>query len=381
VGSNVRSFLDTVLEAYETNPLEIALILGISALLLSALIAFSVFSAVKARREAIKRSQARYEEKLDELKLPPSHVDILERMAERLADDSKKHEILTRRNRFNRLAAKMVEDREVPPDAISALRIQLDFPEAGGESLPVSTTALPRGASLSLRANKRSVLRGVIAEKHADGLKLELRSEVRRLPAGLVLEAQYKSASGIFRFTTAVVYHDGSELLIRHSESLRRFQRRSFFRRTASLPVEVRAEGKPPRLHYTRDVGGGGAAIMTPERDLGEGDKIALRFILPAGAGKVEGTARVLRVSENGTLAHVRFEEIRERDRDRIFRAILAQPHSSGTADAGASSADDSSGPAGISAPETGGGPLADADPRGGVGRAGQSGEDSNLRE
>jgi len=203
-----------------------------------------------------------------------------------------------------------------------------------------------------------------------------------RLTPGRTVRVVYQNEAGVFAFESAVLKREGGELSLQHSEDIVSIQKRDHYRKKIRLPVSVSnalSDEEPVPSEFL-DIGGGGASLYNPDKRFQPGDSIFLTF--PAagegsfrgggafrgegaagGGGAIRGegaaggdeasggdaqfggtlqsgrgerprpldlVATVLRTSRGGRVIHVRYGNIRESDRDRVYR-LLFQPPPHGT--------------------------------------------------
>jgi c-di-GMP-binding flagellar brake protein YcgR len=91
------------------------------------------------------------------------------------------------------------------------------------------------------------------------------------------------------------------------------------------MQVTVRKTGEEEikRLKLI-DIGGGGAAVDNTQSSLNEGDEVRITLDLPK-AGQTQVNARVVRTTQEGTVAHLQFEDILEGTRDKIISFVLRE--------------------------------------------------------
>lgn len=318
-----REVIRRVMEAYRARPLELAIVLGGVVLLIGGLWVYTRVEQRRYRRERSRRAQAAYDEKTDQLKIPPSWQSLLERMALYLPNSEDKYLLLENEWMFNSCAQKLLEQDEAPADAIAALRLQLGFAQ-NREKAPSSTVHLPEGSTVFVRRLKgeRPVRGRVMApEPHAFRVVVPPGAHFR---TGSSVDVFYQSHTGIFRIHTLVQNIEDNVLSLRHSETLTRYQKRKYFRRNVKMPVLVRrADSDQAALQSTiEDLGGGGASMQNPGQQFRSGDRLELRFSTGL-AERLQVIGEVIRTSHNGNTLHLRFTSIREPVRDRIFQAIF----------------------------------------------------------
>jgi c-di-GMP-binding flagellar brake protein YcgR len=113
-----------------------------------------------------------------------------------------------------------------------------------------------------------------------------------------------------------------------HGSLIRRARRRRYYRRRLRLPVQLR-----PELHRLRrqrgterqativEISGSGASITNPFSSASTGILLDLRFQVGSATMRLRG--RIVRVSRNGRILHVAFENIGAAQRERIVSYLV----------------------------------------------------------
>ncbi|TVQ96487.1 MAG: PilZ domain-containing protein [Spirochaetaceae bacterium] len=320
-------FFRTVGQAYRTNPLEITLVLFIVLSLTLGLWIYARVDQNRHLRERRRRAEAAFRERMEQLSIPPSWVSILDRMAQYLPNAHDKYLLLENEWMFNSCAKKLMQADEAPSDAISALRLRLGFDQTRDRA-PASTVHLPEASTVFVRRVKgEHPVRGRVIAPEPHVFRVVIPPE-EHFRIGSEVDVFYQSHAGIFQVHTIVVSREDNVLNLRHSESLTRYQKRTYFRRRIRLPVLVRRAVADEAAVKTvlEDLGGGGASMRTPpDLPLTAGDRIELRF-MGKDKERLQVVGVVVRTSHNDAISHIRFTSIREPVRDKIFQAIFAPP-------------------------------------------------------
>ncbi|TVQ96009.1 MAG: PilZ domain-containing protein, partial [Spirochaetaceae bacterium] len=222
-------------------------------------------------------------------------------------------------------AQKLIKADEAPSDAIAALRLRLGFDQSR-ERAPASTVHHPEASTGFVRRVKgEHPVRGRVMSHETHAFRVVIPPD-EHFRIGSEVDVFYQSHAGIFQVHTTVVNREDNVLHLRHSESLTRYQKRTYFRRRMHLPVLVRRAYTEEAAVETvlEDLGGGGASMRNPpELPLAAGDRVELRFV-GKDTERLQVVGEVVRTSRNGGIAHLRFTSIREPVRDKIFQAIFA---------------------------------------------------------
>ncbi|NBC28643.1 MAG: hypothetical protein GVY29_01465 [Spirochaetes bacterium] len=271
--------------------------------------------------------QEAWNEHIRRLELPPSWVEVAETLSRYLRDPDEKYLLFENQQSFNVAADAAITDGAVREDTISALRVHLGFsvPRQGS---PISTASLSAGATVFVRASRsRAVVRARVLAPDAHHLKLQVQPGTPPIPSGRSVQVYYRNDRGIFRIVTDVLGHEDGVLSLRHSEHVSRKQKRKFFRKRVSEPAHVSLDGDESEQHSTRirDLGGGGASFMNPDGLFSVGELVQLHLGARDGS-RLALHAKILRLSEDGSVCHVEFFSIRESVRDKIYNMIFAPP-------------------------------------------------------
>jgi hypothetical protein len=290
-------------------------------------ILFHYHSREKRRQRELRENAAQeaWNDHIERLELPPSWVEVAETLTRYLRDPVDKHLLFENQQAFNAAARAALADDAVREGTVSALRVRLGF-SVSEEGSPISTASLNEGSTVFVKKG-RSPVRATVLAPDPHHLKLQLHGEGHHFTTGSSVELYYRNARGIFRIVTDVLGRQEGVLSLRHSERVSRQQKRKFFRKRVSEPARVSYDADEADQHATRirDLGGGGASFVNPDRTFGLGDLIRLELTARDGT-HLELHAKVLRLSEQENICHVEFYSIRESLRDKIYNMIFAPP-------------------------------------------------------
>lgn len=325
--TTVEGFFQTIREAYQASPLEIVAFILILGVLIGGLVGFFVYFTRSERRKHVELATRLYTEKADELKLAPGERELLKRMSAHLKDPANTYQLLTDEITFNAAAAALREaSPDVPASSIASLRLKLGYKANRPDRAPRSSASIPEDATVLIaRSRSRKPIKAKVAEPSSRAFRVTLPADAR-LPSGSSVEVFFQNSAGVFTFSSTVLAAGDGVAQLAHSESIRKYQKRRYFRRQIELPVYVSDFEKPEQQHLAqfREIGGGGASLSNPQNAFSDGQLIELSFEL--ADQPVTVVARVIRRSEGGAVLHVGFEHINEGLRDRIYRAIFRPP-------------------------------------------------------
>jgi len=325
----LTKFFDDISRGFQHSPLQILLAIALLLLFIGFLIFMYKLQKKRLRETRNRRYLELHKAAMAKLNLNPSELHLLERLSRYLKTPQRKYLLLVNHSTFNACATRLCREEDVREVSLSALRIKLGFSAQDPERIPSSTAELPQGLPVLItsRIGKRAA--GRVAGSRPQSLIIS-PTEPIRLPCGIPVTVYFQNLSGVFSFTTHV--QDTQEkaeptIHLAHSETIRRTQRRAYFREKLSLPIFVRPAGseEKPLLSAFLDLGGGGASLTNPQNRFKAGMDLELTFI-PSKADRLTLTAKVIRSSRGGKVLHVRFGTITDSVRDRIIGSLFLKP-------------------------------------------------------
>jgi hypothetical protein len=323
VSPQAEQFWRRIAEAYQPTPFEAFLFIALLSLLVGGLVYYTVRRSRRERQQQVNLSQKLFDEKATERSLSPSQIELLKDMSRYLRDQTQIHQLVTDEISFNAAARKLREDEGVGPQAIAALRVKLDFQSAREHRMPRSSATIPEGTTVLVQRNRyRRPVRARVLKPSPNAFRIRLLEEGARLPAGAAVDIYHQSSAGVYTFRTTVLAEKADGVALSHSEELRRYQKRRYYRRKLRLPVQIERLSDGRRfVSNFHDIGGGGASIANQEGILKSGDEVELRF--KPDRELIKLTGNVVRMSDSGRTAHINYEHIRESLRDKIYHAIF----------------------------------------------------------
>ncbi|MFW5643586.1 MAG: PilZ domain-containing protein [Alkalispirochaeta sp.] len=304
--------------------------------------------------------------------LSRSDEEVISVLATYLRRNTAAYLLLQSQGLFNQAATLALADRVVTPGSLSSLRVRLGFTGRVVGAQLHSSVDIPPGASVLLELRRSREVPATVLSASTDTLRVTLQptsvttshNDEPRLTPGRTVRVVYQNEAGVFAFESAVLQRKGVELSLQHSEDIVSIQKRDHYRKKIRLPVSVSSalSDDDPVPSEFLDIGGGGASLYNPDKRFQPGDSIFLTFSVGAEGdsgregqiaqegraggdsqfakevqtGRLEHprsldlVATVLRTSLGGRVIHVRYGNIRESDRDRVYR-LLFQPPPHGT--------------------------------------------------
>ncbi len=324
----IRQFLTAVAQGFVQTRLDMLLLF---LFLLGLVVAFAAYLATQKRavREAMRATRERLQRLLANLDLSQRENALLESLAGLLEGkgreaDSKEYALMQSRHLFDSSARKALQAGIAAEVELNALRMKIGFRPARLEEAPASSAELPEGLPILLQGKAVRRLRATVIAQGPSSLVVRLDPKAGPpFGKGAGVTASFFNAAGVYSFSTWVRERSRDILHLEHSSSISRLQRRRFYRRKERFPVIVKAASRnaPGRESALLDLGAGGASLENPLESIREGDLLEITF--SPRIEKLALAARVIRVSEDRTIIHVKFESPTESERDRIMRFLF----------------------------------------------------------
>jgi uncharacterized membrane protein len=321
----IAQFLNALAQGFVQTRLEILLFFVFVIVLLLIFVLYFAAQKRMAERDSANRSREILEHRLAELDLSEPQVELLNRMVGFLDNDLPEHVLLVNRHLFDACARRMLQAGAASPDEINALRLSIGFRITRPDEIPASSSELPEGSPVLLEADGGRRLRGTVAAQAPGFMTVELEQGAVPPPTEATLKIYFHNSAGIFSFPTRVIRPLLDAVQLEHSSDIDRFQRRKYYRLSQKLPVYVKpcSARASPRESMLLDLGGGGASLMNPRAPVREGDLLEISF--SPKMEKLTLVVRVVRVSRNRRVLHVRFESLSETERSRIMNYLFTQ--------------------------------------------------------
>jgi c-di-GMP-binding flagellar brake protein YcgR/cbb3-type cytochrome oxidase subunit 3 len=322
----LAKFLDDISRGFKQSPMEILLALTLLLLFIGFLIFMYKLQKKRLQETRNRRYLELYEAAMAKLNLNPSELYLLERLARYLKTPERKYLLLVNHSTFNACASRLCRQEDVQEVSLSSFRIKLGFSDQDPERIPSSTAELPQGLPVLITSRIGNRATGRVAGSQPQSLIIS-PTEPIQLPCGIPVTVYFQNRSGVFSFTSHVQDTLGKAepaIHLAHSETIRRTQRRAYYRKKLTLPIFVRPAGseEKPLLSAFLDLGGGGASLRNQQNRYKAGTDLELTF-LPSGADRLSLTAKVIRTSRGGRVLHVRFGTITDSARDRIIGSLF----------------------------------------------------------
>ncbi|MFW5827371.1 MAG: PilZ domain-containing protein [Alkalispirochaeta sp.] len=314
----------TVASGFETSIFESVAVVSIIAILVAFFVAYGVRS--RHRREYVRDriGLERYRELIHLHNLTPSEQHVIQQMASTLKRPRDAYRLMERQGWFNQAAIQLLDQNEITAAQVSGLRIKLGFTGRLIGTQPQSSVDIPVESAITVEYPRGARLEGIVTASASNALRVRLEDEDTPLPPGTRAHVEYRNEAGVFTFDTVVLIREGEDALLQHSERIEKRQQRRYYRRAMRLPIRVSRQlsEEEPEETELLDLGGGGASIRNPATRYERGD--ILKLVLPTDDGEVlQLPAMVIRTSRGRTVLHLRYGNIRESQRDRIYRMLF----------------------------------------------------------
>lgn len=314
---------------FSTSVVEIVIFFTI---LLLSVVTWVITSLRRNRRESLRRyaqAEEYYQELADSRGLGELDRELLDRISRYTHNPRERYLLLQDQRVFNYAAARLLENEDDVPEArIAALRFHTGFAGAPTGDSPQSTAEIPVGACVELESRRRAPLPGRVLRHETSAIHVSVKDADHRLTSGRPVRITLRNTAGVFRFRSTVLVSREGVLELSHSETADRVQRRDHYRRSIRLPVQVQSayeSGEATLLESQFvELGGNGGTVINPENRFSAGEGVTLSF-RPDGGDSLSINATVVRTSQEGTLLHVRFTGVSDRDQDRVYRLLFTK--------------------------------------------------------
>lgn len=262
--------------------------------------------------------------KLDPLAAPGLSAydrDVLGRLAWLFKNPGSVHNITSDEDAFLKAARRALFEGIATLDELRTLARHLGFEAHKLGEGGLSTLKLGSGIEISLADAAMNSGAGEITTNLPSALKVRLRTGQTSFKPGRKVDVICKGRDGLYRFETTVQAQEGRRLLLDHTSDLERVQRRKHRRRQIRTPVELKV-GSVAASSRTDDISIGGAAVRNPRKRFGPGQRLKCAFTF-VGSETIVIPATVVRTSRGNSLLHIRFNEVEDGTRHRLFRAIM----------------------------------------------------------
>jgi c-di-GMP-binding flagellar brake protein YcgR len=246
---------------------------------------------------------------------------VLARLGWLLKNPSNRHRLLEDQALFLRVARKALREGIAGEDELLRLARKAGFSVDQIASDAMSTLKLAAGVEVSVADPAMNSGAGSIAVVHPETLRVRLRRGQTAFSAGTRLDVVCNSNQGLFRFTTSVRGSSGKVLHLEHTDRIQQVQRRSHRRHEIELPVELLGADGTRIAAKTTDLSIGGAAVRNPKRTFAAGGRIVVA--VSQQGSRIDLPGDVIRTSRGGRLLHVKFRDLPENTRHRLFRLIM----------------------------------------------------------
>ena len=320
----LNQLLKAMSRGFSRDPRHLILFSVLIVIFVGILLFFGVYQTRKSRTKRLQRVRDRFEGMLQRYGLSAFERELLERMSTYLRKEADKPLLLQHSATFDGAVDKLRKAEKIPDAAIAALRLKLGLKSQSLEEVPHSSTELPRGLPVVIVQKGKKNTSGRITKQEPYSLMIELDPGCILPEKGMPIHVYFSNLSGLFGFSTVLLGSKSSTVKLKHSENLKRIQRREFYRKKIKLPVYVKSAGSQerPTPSVFIDLGGGGASILNPRFRYRSGDKVLLNFF-PSHNYEVDLIARVVRLSGKGRVMHLEFLSISDINRDHILGLLF----------------------------------------------------------
>lgn len=312
-----------------SSPLEIMIALYILIGIVLFFLITSIVRSQKSKREMRKRAAATYQKLLKQFTCSEAETDALDKLGCYLKKPERRYTLMQSQAIFDACAEKAKKDNLLPHQMIAALRVKLGYGAKNTGRRPESSTELPPGASVSVLTPHHHTLHGKILDPTPDSFRVAIAGDgfsghIPALPPHTAVRIMYHDRTGLYEFDTKLQKQLNATIQLNHSETLRRVQRRAYYRKKTNLPVFIHHPGSMDSAVQTNliDIGGGGASLYNRSNLFAAGEDIALSFH-PNSTHSLDVIGKILRTSKDNTILHVDLRHLKETTRDKIYRVLF----------------------------------------------------------
>ncbi len=268
---------------------------------------------------------------LPALSLDRNDHEIIKSMAMFLPYSQQRYRVLLDPQAFDDCAGQMIRRGQADKAELKKLRDKLGFLDLRKDIIPASTSDISPGMPLMIRPKGAPAIRGKISGSTPEALLVNMREKLSSMltgiPAtGIPVTVYFQNRAGFFSFVSTVNTQDEQTLALRHSETIKRYQRRRDSRKRMRLPIFVRLDrsDKKPLESTLVDLSAGGARLRNPLKMFKALDRLWLSFASDVNSFSV--AAHVVWTSKNGEMIHVQFESVNDSLRQRIVDLLSRAP-------------------------------------------------------
>jgi len=325
---NVSDLLYSISRGFIQSPEQRILFIAILSTFILLIVLVYFLQERKSRVRHMRNAAEVFEHLTRQLGLSRSERALVDRLAGCCKPPDKKYLVLLSSHTFDACATKLREREEVPEMTLAALRLKLDFSARRPEDIPASSSELPRRMRVILTQKRKPTMRAQVSRQDPEALVVAM-DEASTLPERAIpVTVYFQNQSGLFAFLTHVRKISGRDAYLDHSETIKRSQRRKYYRRPVQLSATVTFEKNIGQQLATSilDLSGGGASIDSPGIPVALGDRLILS--LTAGKEHLSIAATVVRKTHGDRRLHLQFEGLSEAVRDRLIGMVFRAPAS-----------------------------------------------------
>ncbi len=244
-------------------------------------------------------------------------------ISEYLERDEPHYLLMTSQQVFAACVRKMRKIEDVSESTFDALRIKLRFTPMESKEVPASSAEIPKGSNLVISLADKNKIKGEVSAQEPRHLVATIDQENDMPPTGTQLTVYFHNDSGIFSFQSEIDRRSDRNVFIKHTDVIKTHQRRQFSRRNVPISIMIKSLNSEQEYFPSKliDLSGGGASTQNPDKRFKAHQPLLVYFAF--AEEKFAVTARVVRVSGNGTVLHVQFDSINEETRDRLISALF----------------------------------------------------------
>ena len=320
---NIPEFLRVFFADFISTSLQIHIFFYVLIFLLFLLWLISTVRKHRLRRTFSKTLSGIYALLVKKMDIQEDEKKLLETIAEFQENREEKHLILLDPHEFTVCVRKSKKIRNISDNVLDNLRKKIQHKMEKQDDFYTISAEIPIGRQVVLVFPNKTRMSGHVSTQETRHFTVSLDQDGTFPSAGDQLRIYIFNRTGVFSFPSTITKTLDGEVCLQHSDEIRSFQRRKYYRKETPVAVLIKTahSEKPYMSSELVDVGGGGAALINPEKLFKNDDFIHITFTYTEERFSV--IAKVVRTSQEGTVLHVRFETINDTTRERLISTLF----------------------------------------------------------
>lgn len=323
---DISEFFRGIMEGFQSTTRQQTLIVLIIVGFVIVLLGVYIVQRWVTHIRIVEESQKTFADALKNVELTREEREFLEQLTNELPKKQEQKYLLVQEPIwFARAGEKLIQKGAVTPAMLKPLRQKLDVCCFKRERPLSSTKELPPGLHLYITEGTVEGYHARIAkQKHELFAAVVRKQDVSLLAEGKNYTLFFKRRKNTYRFASTARFIRNNIVWFKHTEEIDKVQRRNYYRKKVTRPVELEKSGYETYRATTRliDLGGGGAKMENPHGMFKAGDLMRVLLKLPPD-DTLDFGGEVVKTSDEGEAIHVRFDPIKPQQVDRIIRYVM----------------------------------------------------------